>query len=100
MPEPSELSRRQTVRRSISSDRSSVTVNSYDLQVASDYGAADDELSYGNTINQSFQLTSCTDTVLGDRITNVYNNFQMKVKFSNNLSLLNLHVTFKYFRWQ
>lgn len=87
MLEPSELSRRQPVRRSTSSDRSSVTVNSYDLQVASDYGAADDELSYGNTINQSFQLTSCTDTVLGDRVTNIYNNFQLKVKFSKHHQL-------------
>lgn len=81
MPEPSELSRRQPFRRSAASNRSSVTVTSYDVQAASDYGAADDEMSYENTVNQSFQLNSCTDTVLGDRVTNIYNNFLAKVKF-------------------
>lgn len=87
MTEPSELSRRQPFRRSATSNRSSSTVNSYEIQAASDYGAADDELSYGNTINQSFQLNSCTDTVLGDRVTNIYNNFLARGKFwSNDLS--------------
>lgn len=84
MPEPSELSRRQPFRRSAASNRSSVTVNSYELQASSDYGAADDEMSNENTINQSFQLNSCTDTVLGDRVTNIYNNFFARVKFRGN----------------
>lgn len=84
MPEPSELSRRQPFRRSAASNQSSVTVNSYEVRATSDYGAADDEMSYGNTVNQSFQLANCTDTVLGDRVTNIYNNFLARVKFSGN----------------
>lgn len=91
MSETSQLSRRQPFRRSTDSDRSSVTVDSYEIQVASDHNAENEELSYGNTVNLSFQLNNCPDAVLGDRVTNIYNNFLARVKFLfNNLSLVTL----------
>lgn len=71
MTDAFELSRRQPFRSSVRSDRTDVTVSSYDLQ---DPCGADQEIDDAATHQRMFfNLRNCHGALIGDRITQIYN---------------------------